>query len=101
MTPEGRIKLAIKTVLSKYRDNIYVYMPVPGGYGKSSLDYLGFCCGLGFAIEAKKPKGRPTPRQEGIIEDIKRGGGVVFVVNDVDSLQALDRWLEAVCAPLR
>jgi transcription-repair coupling factor (superfamily II helicase) len=36
-----------------------------------------------------------------MIEDIKRGGGVVFVVNDVDSLQALDRWLEAVSAPLR
>jgi hypothetical protein len=96
MTPEGKIKRGIKAVLDKYSANIYYYMPVPGGYGRSTLDYLGFCCGLGFAVEAKRPKGRPTERQQGMIEDIERGGAKVFVVNDVDTLKALDDWLNVV-----
>jgi hypothetical protein len=85
-------------VLNKYHHFTYVYMPLPGGYGRSSLDYLGFCCGLGFAIEAKRPKGKPTPRQEGTIEDIERGGAKVFVVNDTSSLAELDSWLSVVSA---
>jgi hypothetical protein len=96
MTPEGKVKAAIKTVLDKYRAYIYVYMPVPGGYGSSTLDYLGFCCGLGFAIEAKRPKGKPTSRQEGTIEDIRTSGARVFIVNDQTSLEVLDLWLGAV-----
>ena len=96
MTPEGKVKAAIRVVLNKYRSQIYVYMPVPGGYGRSTIDYLGFASGLGFAIEAKKPKGKPTDRQSGIIEDIERGGAKVFVINDVNSLQELDNWLLTV-----
>jgi hypothetical protein len=97
MTPEGRTKRKIREVFNKYKSHgIYVYMPVPSGYGKSSLDYLGFICGLGFAVEAKAPGQKPKPRQEGIIEDIERGGVPVFVIDDDATLAKLDRWLTTV-----
>ena len=91
---ERSIKRKIRGVLNKYRAHgIYVYMPVPGGYGESTLDYLGFIYGVGFAVEAKRPKGKPTPRQEGIIERIQESGAIVFVVSDDNSLEELDGWL--------
>jgi len=91
---ERSIKRKIRAVFNKYRDHgIYVYMPVPGGYGESSLDYLGFIYGHGFAVEAKRPGGKPTARQIGIIERIQESGAVVFVVSDDDSLAVLDDWL--------
>lgn len=50
-TPEGKIKEKIRMVLETYRERgiLYYYMPVPVGYGRSTLDYLGFICGYGFA----------------------------------------------------
>ena len=70
-------------------------MPVPGGYGRPTLDYWGSLRGRTFAIEAKKPKGKPTPRQEGTIEDMRAAGIAVFVVRDEAGLAALEQWLEA------
>lgn len=97
MTPEGLVKKKIKKLLDNYSNhNIYVYMPVPGGFGQPTLDYLGFLYGKGFAIEAKRLKGKPTPRQEGTIEKISASGAQVFVVNDDASLQELADWLQLV-----
>lgn len=87
------MKRRINAVLQKYKDNIYVFMPVPGGYGRSSLDYIGFVRGQGFAIEAKREGGSPTERQLGVIEAIEAAGGEVFVVNSTESLVELDEWL--------
>jgi hypothetical protein len=97
MTPEGRVKKKIKIVLDNYScHGIYTYMPVPGGFGQPTLDYLGFLYGRGFAIEAKRLNGKPTPRQEGTIEKISASGAQVFVVNDDASLQELADWLELI-----
>ena len=93
---ERYTKTKIKEVLAKYADHIYYFMPVPGGYGRTTIDYLGFAAGLGFAIEAKRPGGKPTEKQEVIIEDIERGGARVFVINSQDGLDALDNWLSTV-----
>jgi hypothetical protein len=95
MTPEGRMKRAINAVLANYKGYVYVHMPVPTGYGASALDYLGFCCGRGFAIEAKREKGRPTLRQLGVIEQMEMAGVAVFVINSPETLAELDRWLAA------
>ena len=77
---ERTVKRRIKEVLDKYRKyHIYVFMPVPGGYGVSTLDYLGFLCGFGFAIEAIEASGCP-----------------VFVVRDDQGLLLLDQWLETI-----
>ena len=92
-TPEGTVKQKIKSVLDKYKGRIRYWMPVPSGYGKSSLDFEGAIKGRAFAIEAKKLGGKPTTRQEGTIEDMRVGGYTVFVVDGDVSLLELATWL--------
>jgi len=87
------MKWAINSVLANYKGYVYTHMPVPTGYGVSTLDYLGFCCGHGFAIEAKRPRGKPTPRQQGVIERMEAAGARVFVINGPETLADLDQWL--------
>ena len=98
-TPEGKMKWAINAVLANYKGCVYVNMPVPTGYGTSALDYLGFCRAStdgkarGFAIEAKRPRAKPTPRQQGVIERMEAAGAKVFVINSPETLAELDQWL--------
>jgi hypothetical protein len=96
MTPEGKIKNKIKTLLDSYGSKLYYYMPVPIGYGKRTLDYLGCAHGEFFAIEAKRPGAKPTPLQSGTIVDILNAGGAPFVVYDDDTLADLKSWLDAI-----
>ena len=96
MTPEGKVKAAIRETLRKYGDVVYVYMPVPGGYGRTTLDYIGIADGVGFAIEAKRKGGKPTQRQETIIAQIKAAGGRVFVIDGYAGVIELDEWLTTV-----
>jgi hypothetical protein len=93
---ERTIKLRIKSVLDKYKDCSYYYMPVPGGYGKQTLDYLGFVLGRGFAIEAKAEDGKVTARQSVTIAQILQAGAKVFVINDEDSLAFFAKWMDEV-----
>lgn len=67
-------------------------MPVPGGYGRSTLDYIGCHFGRAFAIEAKAPGKHPTSRQIGTIEDLEAAGAVVFVVDGQKGLDELSAW---------
>ena len=94
MTPEGKIKFKIKKVLDKYESSIYSYMPVPGGYGKQTVDYLGCFHGRFFAIEAKRPGKDPTTKQAQVLADVMIAGGMTFVINDDESLARFERWLE-------
>ena len=97
VTPEARVKKKIKAVLDYYSNhNIYVFMPVPGGFGAPTLDYLGFIKGRGFAIEAKRPGGKPTPRQERTIKQIENARAAVFVIDGDAGLAELDAWLFSV-----
>src|SRR5678810_259899 len=96
MTPEAKIKEKIKVILETYRREgiLYYYMPVPVGYGRSTLDYLGFICGYGFAIEAKAPGKHPSERQKAIIEDILGSGVPVFVIDGIASLVEFNDWCQ-------
>lgn len=85
MTPEGRVKRAIKKVLDQHK-TLYSFMPVPSGFGKSSLDYVLCVGGVFVAIEAKAPGKKLTPRQKTIKGQIERAGGTVFVI-DNESLE--------------
>lgn len=93
-TPESRAKTKINKLLDSY-DCIYYFMPVPSGYGKMSIDYL--CCvdGLFVGIEAKRFDGRakPTDRQVGVMEDIRKAGGSTFVVACEEDLDVLENFL--------
>jgi hypothetical protein len=100
MTPEGKVKKKIKAVLDKYKesDYLYYYMPVPGGFGAQSLDYIGWYHSLAFAIEAKREGGVPTARQEGTIANMRLAGARVFVIDGESGVIELDEWLAHVKA---
>lgn len=70
-------------------------MPVPYGYGPTTLDYLGCIRGKFFAIEAKAPGKKPTPLQINTIERIRAAGGRTFVIDGVscDDYAELERFL--------
>lgn len=94
MTPEGKVKKKINEVIDKHDGSVYRYMPVPGGYGKATLDYLICAYGWFAAIEAKRPGKAPTSRQEGTIEDMERARGKVFRIRDDAGVHELDVWLD-------
>lgn len=100
MTPEGKIKQRIKKLLDNYRisSHLYAYMPVPGGFGAPTLDYLGCINGMFFAIEAKRPGGKPTMRQWTTIKMLQAAGAAVFVISDDGSLSVFEQWLERASA---
>lgn len=91
-TPEGKIKQAISKYLRSI-DGLWYTMPVPGGYGQSTLDYL--CCYRGrfFSIEAKAPGKKPTDRQLFVMEDIRHSGGTTFVIDD-NEFPHLKKWID-------
>lgn len=86
-TPEGKIKAAVNKLLDGYK-SLYRFMPVPGGFGASSLDYLVCVNGQFLAIETKAPgkRGQTTPNQERRIDEIKIHGGWAIVVDDAKQL---------------
>jgi hypothetical protein len=89
-TPEGKVKTKVSTLL-KAVNGLYYFMPVPSGYGESTLDYIGCYRGKLFAVETKAPGKKPTNRQQQIIDSIKRAGGAVFVI-DGDTTE-LEQWI--------
>lgn len=102
-TPEGNVKYAINKVLDSYRNdgNLYYYMPVPYGYGTTTVDYLGCVCSRAFAIEAKAPGKRPGLRQNRALNVIQQAGGKIFVIDGTDrtnTVEELNNWLAMVVA---
>ncbi|QIG66898.1 VRR-NUC endonuclease domain-containing protein [Rhizobium phage RHph_TM3_14A] len=102
-TPEGKVKAEVKKVLAQFGEHIDGFWPVPSGLGESHLDYVG-CVdtpqgGRFFAIETKAPGKKPTPRQALRIENVKKAGGVVFVIDGTpktDTVGQLFSWLKVV-----
>lgn len=83
MTPEGKVKAAVKRELDRYPDH-YREMPVPSGYGLSGVDFTVCFYGLYLAIETKAPGKTPTNRQLKRLRDIEKAGGLALVVDSVD-----------------
>jgi hypothetical protein len=94
MTPEGKVKQMIKRHLKEY--GVWYDMPVPGGYGKPTLDFL--CCYKGrfFAIEAKAEGKKPTPRQHRTMVEIVTAGGMAFVVDSEYRMQEVLAWMKLI-----
>jgi hypothetical protein len=80
MTPEGKVKKLVSSYLRQV-PGLWYTMPVPSGYGESTLDYMGCYEGRFFAIETKKPGGKPTARQLQTIQAMERSGGKVFIID--------------------
>ena len=96
-TPEGKTKQAVRAVLDRY-DGMYTYMPVPFGYGKTTLDILGCYRGRFFSIETKAAGKKPTLRQTGELTAIGRAMGKTFVIAGPDDprMEELIAWLDEV-----
>lgn len=90
-TPESRVKRKVSALLMA-TPGLWYTMPVPSGFGESTLDYLGSYHGRFFAVETKAPGKKPTSRQLNTIAAIERGGGKVFVI-DGDTTE-LELWLK-------
>lgn len=99
-TPEGKVKNAVKKVLtdSKHAGYIYSNWPVPTGFGTPMLDCVGCYFGHFFAIETKAPRKKPTKRQQLCIEQMTAAGATVFVIDGPDTLKLLEDWLNAVAS---
>ena len=94
-TPEGKVKQKVREVLARYK-GVYLYMPVPTGFGKTTLDFLGCYNRLFFAIETKKKDGVLTEKQKITIKELMRAGAMVFLIKGVDDPEfgRLIFWLE-------
>ncbi len=95
VTPEGKVKAKVNRLLDKYA-GLYRHMPVPYGYGASTLDYLICFRGKFIAIETKAPGKKPTDRQRMIADKIRAAGGDVFVIDGEEGLEQLAHHLESV-----
>jgi phosphoserine phosphatase len=94
-TPEGIVKQKVRGILDQY-PRMYYDMPVPMGFGRATLDFIGFYNGLGFAIETKTEGKKPTLRQAQTIAKMKAAGAAVFVISGTVDLAYADLigWLE-------
>lgn len=95
-TPEGAVKKMVKTMLSEYGNSIYYFMPVQGGFGASTLDFLGCHIGRFFAIETKAPGKHPTDRQTMIMNSMRQAKGRVFIIDGERDLMELRAWLNGM-----
>ena len=78
-TPEAKVKQRVKEILDEA--GAYYDMPVPSGYGKPTLDFIGCYKGYYFAIETKAPGNMPTIRQEQTMTQMQKAGAKVFLID--------------------
>jgi len=88
MTPEGKVKDAVKKVLKKH--GVWYFMPMQNGFGVVGIpDFI--CCfhGIFLGIETKAPGKREqtTPNQDRVLREIKEHGGYTIVVDDAKQLE--------------
>lgn len=99
MTPESRVKKAIKTLLTEFAADhpVWWFMPVPGRLSRAGIpDFI--CCvnGKFLAIEAKAANGKTTTIQELTLQRITSAKGTAVVVTPSD-LGNLRNLLEDLC----
>ena len=92
MTPEGKVKAAVKKILDA-ADETYYHCPVQNGMGAPTLDFVGCSKGRYFAIETKAPGKKPTTRQEHTSEQMRAARGTVFIM-DGSAYEVLSCWLK-------
>ena len=86
MTPEARVKNAVKKILSAR--GAYFFMPATGGYGRSGVpDIVGCHKGMFFGIECKAADNQPTALQLRELDAIQMHGGYIAIINEKNLLQ--------------
>lgn len=97
MTPEGKVKHAVKKLLKSYDDQVWYFIPVSAGYGVHGVpDIIACVCGQFVAIECKATaKQKPTQRQQFVLSSIAQAGGSALVIN-IDNVDFLKRVIDGV-----
>lgn len=88
MTPEGKVKKAVKEYLKSI--GAWYYMPVTNGMGRVGCPDILVCYkGLFMAFETKAPGKikNVTANQEREITDIISANGLALVVDDVEQVK--------------
>ena len=84
MTPEGKVKSRVKSVLTKR--GAWWYCPVSNGMGAPSLDFLCAIKGNMFGIETKAPGRKPTPRQRLTMRSMMDKDIPCFVIDGTEDM---------------
>jgi hypothetical protein len=94
LTPEGKIKRMVTTVLKKY--SLWYFFPAANGMGRAGIpDIITIVDGNFVGIEAKADKNKkPTVLQLQCGRDIQLAGGFWFLVYDEMSCAELQRFIE-------
>lgn len=92
MTPEGKVKKAVTTLLKLH--GIWYFFPGNNGLGKSGIPDI-ICImpgGIFMGIECKADRTKqPTALQAKCGQDISAAGGGWMVICDDDGIKLLDR----------
>lgn len=83
MTPESRVKVKVKKLLKQYSP-MRIDMPVPGGYGKTTLDFIVTFRGKVIVIETKDEGKDPTGLQRSHLREFRDAGAAVFVLRGLE-----------------
>jgi Holliday junction resolvase len=94
MTPEGKVKKKVTTILKEL--GAYYFFPVTGGFGRSGVPDI-ICClnGNFIGIECKAGDNKPTALQNKNLEEIQAAGGFAFIINE-DNIDSLERVLKVM-----
>lgn len=83
MTPEAKVKLAVKKLLDSM--GIYHFSPYMAGMGRSGVpDIIACYNGKFLGIECKAGKGKTTALQERELHAIDAAGGFTFVARETN-----------------
>ena len=85
-TPEGKVKASVKSALYG-TPKCWVFWPVQTGMGKPALDCLLCVNGQFIVIETKAKGKKLTTRQLHTKAEMEAAGAIVFIVDDLASLQ--------------
>ena len=93
-TPEKKVKDKVVKLLKQY--GVYYFFPATHGFGRSGVPDV-VCCvkGIFLAIECKAGTNKPTALQEKEIADIRKAGGIAFVINELN-LTLLENYLRGL-----
>jgi hypothetical protein len=87
MTPEGKVKDKVKSILKSL--GAYYAMPMGTGYGNAGVpDFIVCYEGKFFGIECKAGNGKTTMLQDKNLRDIEAAKGVALVINE-DNISTL------------
>jgi hypothetical protein len=93
MTPEGRVKKAVKDILLRHDvlpgpeggSHGWYFMPVAGRFGKRGIpDFICNVAGYFVAIETKANGEEPTDLQELNLNGITKASGISLVVDETN-----------------